>query len=153
MMLKYFIPVIALATAANAFPFKVAPYGDFGWLWADSKPNMPFYDHEHENSDFGLRGQLGAIARKTIVADLFVQTGIVAGGAFVRFPKGYYNHSQIIRGNFGIPLAVVHRNFHAEIDFTAGVSYNITENNELGIKLTIRPNETALGVSYNYWIF
>ena len=69
-MLKYFIPVIALATAANAFPFKVAPYGDFGWLWADSKTNMPFYDHEHENSDLGLRGQLGAIARKTIVADL-----------------------------------------------------------------------------------
>ena len=181
MMLKYFIPVIALATAANAIPFKVAPYGEFGWMWADIKPNMPFYDHEHENSDFGLRGQLGAIARKTIVADLFVQTGIVAGGAFVRFPKGYYNHSQIIRGNFGIPLAVgytfinrinvqagtqfnmehsdhhyvidMHRNFHAVIDFTAGVSYNITENNELGIKLTIRPNETALGVSYNYWIF
>ena len=47
----------------------------------------------------------------------------------------------------------MHRDFHAEFDFTAGVSYNITENNELGIKLTIRPNETALGVSYNYWIF
>ena len=183
MMLKYFIPVIALATAANAFPFKVAPYGEFGWLWADSKTDNVFYAPEDEDSDFGLRGQLGAIARKTIVANLFVQTGIVAGGAFVRFPKGYYkqNHSQIIRGNFGIPLAVgytfinrinvqagtqfnmehsdrhyvidMHRDFHAVFDFTAGVSYNITENNELGVKVNIRPKETSLGVSYNYWIF
>ena len=85
MKLKYFIPIFALATAtaANALPFKIAPYGEFGWLWADgdgiSNSQISF-----EDSDIGLRGQLGAIIRKTVVADLFVQTGIVAGGAFAQ---------------------------------------------------------------------
>lgn len=186
MKLKYFIPIFALATAtaANALPFKLAPHGEFGWMWANSDGIEDLMgEYGYENSDFGIRGQLGVIARKTVVADLFVQTGILAGGSFARYKetrKGF-NHLQTIRGYVGIPLAVgytfinkinvqagtqlnfehsdthyvidEHKDMYVKFDFTAGASYNITENNELGIKLTIRPNETALGVSYNYWIF
>ncbi|WP_295073697.1 hypothetical protein [uncultured Fibrobacter sp.] len=188
MKLKYFIPIFALATAtaANALPFKLAPHGEFGWLWANSD-GIEFQMGEHgsgfENSDFGIRGELGVIARKTVDADLYVQTGIVAGGSFARYKdkrKGF-NHLQITRGHVGIPLAVgytfinkiniqagtqlnfehsdihyvgdLHKDMYVKFDFTAGASYNITENNELGINVNIRENETALGVSYNYWIF
>jgi hypothetical protein len=184
MKLKYFIPIFALATAtaANALPFKLAPHGEFEWLWADGD-GISNSQIDFEDSDIGLRGQLGAIIRKTVVADLFVQTGIVAGGAFAQYKNKPLvdNHYYLKRGHFGIPLRIgytfinrinvqagtqfnmehsdthyvnhEYHAYHAEFDFTAGVSYNITENNELGIKLTIRPNETALGVSYNYWIF
>jgi len=184
MTLKYFIPVIALATAANALPFKIAPTGEIGWIWANNKGiDKQMGQHRFDNSSFGLKVELGAIARKTIVADLFVQAGIVSGGSFIQFQRRNVPENRLdkIRSNVGFPLAagytilnkinvlagaqinVEHGNIHylidrytdfqVKYDFTAEISYNITENNELGIKLTIRPNETALGVSYNYWIF
>ena len=178
MKLKYFIPIFALATAtaASALPFKLAPHGEFGWLWAK-------LNSEYENSEVGIRGQLGVIARKTLDADLYVQTGIVVGGSFARYKwkyKGYLYH-QTIRSDVSFPLVVgytfinkinvqagallnlersdehfvidVHKELYVQFDFTAGASYNITENNELGINVNIRENEVNLALNYSYWIF
>lgn len=186
MKLKYFIPIFALATAtaANALPFKLAPHGEFGWLWSNSDGIEDLMgEYGYENSDFGIRGQLGVIARKTVVADLFVQTGIVVGGSFARYKWKYksYLYHQTIRSDVSFPLVVgytfinkinvqagallnlersdehfvidVHKELYVQFDFTAGASYNITENNELGINVNIREHEVNLALNYSYWIF